>query len=100
MNVNFVQLLEHGLGVRVVFVEDRLAHGVPPEPVLNDVVEWNVKVAILLCDGFELQLRIVPVLALPKAVRPLAEQRSLAGQFAIGGNDPVKIGAVEEIVVD
>src|SRR4029077_5312274 len=76
------------------------AHGVPPEPVLHYVVQRNVLIAIFLRDPKKLLLRVVPVLALPVAVRPLAEQRSWSGQFAIVGDDRVEIRAVHEVVVD
>ena len=45
-------------------------------------------------------LRIVAVLALPIAVRPLSEKRRGASQFTIRGDDFVEFRAVQKVVVD
>ena len=73
-----VQFVDHAFGVGIVLVEDVLAFAVPPEPVLHDVVERDVQVAILFRDAENFFLRFVAVLALPEAVGPLAEHREPA----------------------
>ncbi len=43
VDVVFVEGVDQAFGVGIVFVEDGLAHGVPPEPVLDDVVERDAE---------------------------------------------------------
>ncbi len=56
MNVIVVEGVDHAFGIGIVFVEDRIAHDVPPEPILHDVVERDVQAAIFLSDGEKLRL--------------------------------------------
>ena len=95
-----MELRDHGLRVRIVLVENGIAHRVPPEPVLDDVVERNVKRAVFPGDVEQLGLRVVAVLALPVTVGPLSEHGRFPGEFAIGRDNVVEIGAVEKVIVD
>ena len=95
-----VQFVHHRLGIGILVVECEVAVFDPPEPVLHDVVYRDVEFAIFPCHVQQFLLRLVAVFALPEAVRPLAEHRGLARQLAVGGDDFVEAGAVEEIIVD
>ena len=99
MDIVFVERVDQAFGIGIVFVEDGLAHGVPPEPVLDDVVERDVQVAVFLRDGEKFLLRVVAVLALPVAVSPFAEEWRGAGEFAIVGDEAVEVGAIEKVIV-
>ena len=50
VNILFVELVDHGLGFGIIFIPDRLAHGIPPEPVLDNIIERNMFGAIAFCD--------------------------------------------------
>ncbi len=95
-----MELIHHCFGVRIILVEDMLALPIPPEPILYDVVGRNVQLPVFPSDFQNFLLRSVPVLALPETISPFAEHGRLPGQFAVGGNDLVQIGAVEEVIVD
>ena len=79
MEVVVVQAIDHGLRIRVVLVKNELSLAVPPEPVLHDVVGWDVQLAVFVRDAENFFLRLVPILALPEAVGPFAEEGSLPG---------------------
>ena len=95
-----MQLIDHPFRVGIILVEDVLALAIPPEPVLHDVIDGNVQLAVFPRDPQNFFLRLVAVLALPEAIGPFAEHGRLPGQLAVGGDDLVKIGAVEKVVVD
>ena len=95
-----VKLVDHGFRIKIVLVKDEFSLAVPPEPVLHDVVDGDVQIAILLGDSQDFVLRFVAVLALPESVGPFAEHGSLSGQLAVSGDDLVELGSVEKVVVD
>ena len=92
MEMLIVQLVDHPLRIGILWVPFHLAHGHPPEPVLHDVVHWDMKRAIFRRDAFNLRLRLILVLALPEAVGPAPEQRHFASQFAIVADNLVASG--------
>src|SRR6184192_2471529 len=94
MDVVLVQSVDHGFWIGIILVEDWLAHRVPPKPILYDVVERYVQVAIFPRDIEQRLLRIVAVLTLPIAVRPFSEKRRGASQFTIRGDDFVEFRTV------
>ena len=95
-----VQAPDHPLGIGIVLIENEFALAIPPEPVLHDIVGGDMQFTIFLGDAQNLLLRFVAVLALPEAIGPLAEHWRRSGEFAVGGDDLIEIGAVEKIVVD
>src|SRR5712691_6108240 len=96
----FVKGVYHPFWVGIVLVEDWFPHRVPPEPVLDNVVQRDAQIAVLAGDALQLLLRSIAILALPIAVRPLTKEGCLPGQLAVGGDDGVKLGAVEEVIVN
>src|SRR5882762_7486325 len=100
MHVVLVQSVDHGFWIWIILVEDWLAHRIPPKQILDDVVERYAQVAIFLRDIEQRLLRIVAILALPIAVRPLSEKRRGASQFTIRGDDFVEFRTVQKVVVD
>src|SRR6185437_11091484 len=95
-----VQLINHSLWVGIILVEDELSLAIPPEPVLHDIVDRDVQLAVLLCYAQDFILRFITVLALPESVSPLAEQRRLTGQLAVTGDNLVELRPVEKVVID
>ena len=95
-----MQLIDHRFWIGIILVEDELTFAIPPEPILHDVVDGDVQVAILASNAEDFILRLVTILALPEAVSPLAEHGSLPGEVAIAGDDLVEVRTVEEVVVD
>src|SRR6266496_3269441 len=95
-----MQLIDHGFWIGIVLIEYELTFTIPPEPVLNDVVDRDVEVAIFARNAQDLVLRSVAILALPESVSPLAEHGSLSCEIAIAGDDLVELWAVNEVVVD
>ena len=51
----------------------------PVEPVLDDVIERDLQIAVFLDDVDDLVLRIVALARLPEAVRPFRHHHGLAG---------------------
>src|SRR5258707_15249900 len=100
MKVFAVQLVDHSFGIRVILIEDELALTVPPEPVLDDVVDGNMQIPILLRNRKNFFLRLVAVLALPKSISPLSKHGGLTSQLAITRNNFVELRPVKEEVVD
>src|SRR5262252_251764 len=100
VEILLVQPVDHALGIGIVLVEDELALAIPPEPVLDDIVDGNMQLTIFRGHTENFILRLVAILALPETVRPLAEHRDLSGQLAIAGDDLVDFGTVEKVVVD
>ena len=100
VKIVLVKVFHHPRRVGITrLVKHRLAHGVPPKPILHDVVNGDVQFAVFVRHAKQLFLRAVSVFALPKAVRPLAEKRRRAGQFAISRYDAVELGSVKKVVV-
>jgi len=64
--------------VAIVGIEDRIALGLPPEPVLHHGVERYMFLAIALCDLANLVERYVAILRLKEAVGPLRQQGRVA----------------------
>src|SRR5579863_6739391 len=100
MKILAMKLVNHPLGIRIVLVEYEFTLAIPPEPILHNVVHGNVEIAIFAGDAENFFLRFIAVLALPETIRPLAEERSLSGKFAIAGNNFIQFRTVEEVVVD
>src|SRR5580765_2413081 len=99
MNVVLMEVVNHPFWVGIVLVEDRLAHGVPPEPVLHNIIEGNMEIAVLVCNIQNFFLRIIPVLALPVTIGPFAKERRRAGQLTISGYNLVEIRAVNKKII-
>src|SRR5271170_7536770 len=95
-----MKLVDHALGVGIIFVENEFAFAIPPEPVLDNVVDWDVQIAILFGHTENFFLRLVAVLALPETVGPAAKHGRLSGQIAVAGDNFVEIGAVEKVIID
>ena len=72
----------------------------PVLPVLDDGVHRDGAPAELRDRLQDLVLRVVLVLRLPEAERPVGEHRRLTGEGAIAGDDPIDLGSVDEVVVD
>ena len=71
----------------------------PVLPVLHDVVERDGAAAVFFNDIETLLRGLVALSRLPKTERPLRHQRSLAGQLAESGNDPVQRRAINEVII-
>src|ERR1700690_3352294 len=95
-----MEFVHHASSIRIILVEYEFAFTVPPEPVLHNVVGRNVQLPILAGDAEDFLLRLVPILALPKTVSPLAEQGRLAGEFTVTSDNLVETGTIEKIIVD
>ena len=96
----FVEILHHPRRIGIAgLVKDRLAHGVPPEPILYDAVRRNAPLAIFVRHPQQLLLRVVFVLRLPETVSPFSEQWRRSGQLAVSGDDAVELRPVEQVVV-
>ena len=64
MKVIVMQRLQFLRHIRKVRVEDWVAFGLPPEPILHDRIQGDMLLAIAFCDTEYLRLRFVPVLRL------------------------------------
>src|ERR1700757_3331706 len=101
MKVFCMKAIDHSLRIGITeLVKGGLAHRVPPEPVLHDVVHRNVHYTILLRDIEQLLLRLVAIFALPKAIRPLAEHWRSARELTIFADDPIELRAIEKVIVN
>ena len=56
MEMFVVKLVNHGLGIGIILVEDVLAFAVPPKPILDDVVDRQMQVAVLFRNAENLFL--------------------------------------------
>ena len=80
VKIVLVKIVHHSGRIGIArLIEHRLAHGVPPEPVLHDVVGGNTELAVFVRNSKQLFLCVVFVFALPETVGPLAVKRSRAG---------------------
>ena len=79
VDVLVVQGLQFAGHIGEVGIEDGIAFGLPPEPILHHRVQRNMLVAIALGDPENLVLRDVAVLRLEEAVGPLREHGCVAG---------------------
>ena len=77
-----------------------LSLAIPPEPVLHDVIDGNVQLSIFPGYSQNFILRLVAILALPEAISPFAKHGCWPCQLAVGGDDPVEIRAIEEVIID
>ena len=101
--VHVVDLVDHLLRLRealgVELVTAPRVFG-PVEPVLDDVIERDLQVAVLLDDVDDLTFRVVTLARLPEAVRPFRHHHGLAGERAIAGDDLVHVLAGHVPIVD
>jgi hypothetical protein len=81
--VFFVQAIEILRYVVIVGIEDWVALGLPPEPVLHYCVERDMLLAIALRDPANLVERNVAILRLKEAVSPLRQHGRMAGHGAV-----------------
>ena len=96
-----VQTLDHGFRIGIArFMEAVLPHGLPPEPILHDVVHGYVEVAVFARNTQKFLLRPITVFALPKAISPFSKKRWRAGELTVCCNNLVELGTIEEVVVD
>src|SRR5215472_14460517 len=96
-----MQFIEHSFGIGVArFVEYRLAHRDPPEPVLHNIVDGDAKLPIFACHARDLCLCLVAVLALPESIGPLAEHGRSPRELTVSTNDAVELRTIDEVVID
>ncbi len=98
MHVLVVEFLNHARGVGVILVPHGLAHDVPPEPILDDVVQGDVHDAVFFRNAQKFLLRGIAILTCQGSRRPVPEH-GRGRQFAIGGDDGVEFRAVEKVIV-
>jgi hypothetical protein len=100
MKVFAVQLLNHCFRVWIVRVPLELSGGSPPKPILDDVVDGDFQVAVFLGDAKDFGLGSVFIFALPEAVGPFAEERGVASEGAVVGDELVKGWAVAKVIIN
>ena len=104
VEVLLVQLVDHFLGAGILcFIEDHPTPVIviaPVIPVLHDVINRNMALAILPRNAQQFVARGVMLLALPVAVGPLAVHGRLAGELPVSRNFLIDCGAVEKVVID
>src|ERR1019366_6091927 len=98
--VFFVQGIEILRYVVIVGIEDWVALGLPPEPVLHYCIEWDMLLSIALRDPANLVERYIAVFRLKESVRPLRQHGRVAGHGAVLTENAVNLRAVEEVIID
>src|SRR5438132_6867612 len=96
----FVEVFYHPRGIGIAgFVEHRFSHGVPPEPVLHDIVGGDVQLPVFVSDAEQLLLRVVFILALPESISPSDEHRWSTVYLSVSTDSFVELRTVPKVVV-